>query len=122
MKYSIIFIFFITGLLAQDKVKEDKFLKLKVSNAQVQSEIDALRKNYLIQKKDIVAGYKERIKSLKTMQKSDIKSLKKSFRERLRELRKKHKDVKFPEKPKKKEKPLNMGNKLKKKNESIESE
>ncbi|MBH49465.1 MAG: hypothetical protein CMG69_01765 [Candidatus Marinimicrobia bacterium] len=104
MKYGILFLCLVTLGFAQTKQKADNFLNIKVQDALVQGEIDALRKDYLDQKKEIMKGYNERIKSLKEMQKSDVKTLRKPFREKLKELRKKNKHVKFPEKPKK-EKP-----------------
>lgn len=104
MKYGILLLCLVTFGIAQTKPKVDKFLNIEVQDALVQGEIDALRKDYLDQKKEIMKRYNERIKSLKEMQKSDVKSLRKSFREKLKELRKKYKHVKFPEKPKK-EKP-----------------
>jgi len=101
MKYALFLIFFVNGILTQDKVKEDKFLDLEVNDSQVQGEIDVLRTDYLSQKKDIANRYNEKIKALKKLQRSDVKSLKKSFREKLKVLREKYKHVKFPEKPKK---------------------
>tara|TARA_B100000029_G_scaffold512656_1_gene609927 strand:- start:997 stop:1365 length:369 start_codon:yes stop_codon:yes gene_type:complete len=113
MKYGILLFCLVTFGFAQTKQKADNFLNIKVQDALVQGEIDALRKDYLDQKKEIRKGYNERIKSLKEMQKSDVKSLTKSFREKLRQLRKKHKHVKFPEKPKKEKSDLKQKEKLK---------
>ena len=105
MKYGILLLCLVTFGFAQTKPKVDKFSIIEVQDALVQGEIDALRKDYLNQKKDIMKGYNERIKSLKEMRKIDIKSLRKSFRAKIKELRKKNKHVKFPEKPKKEKQP-----------------
>ena len=111
MKYWIILTSLICLGYSQEKSKEDKFLNIKVQDATAQGEIDALRKEYLDQKKTIVIGYKEKFKTLKNEKKEDMKSLKKSFRQRLREVREKYKHVKFPkEKGKKKVKPKNKEN------------
>ncbi|MEC7926803.1 MAG: hypothetical protein VX767_01050 [Candidatus Neomarinimicrobiota bacterium] len=111
MKYWIILTSLICLGYSQEKSKEDKFLNIKVQDVTAQGEIDALRKEYLDQKKTIVIGYKEKIKTLKNEQKEDMKSLKKSFRQRLREVREKYKHVKFSkEKEKKKVKPKNKEN------------
>ncbi len=106
MKHWIILTFLICLGYSQEKSKSDKFLNIKVQDATAQSEIDALRKNYVDQKRSIESGYKEKIKLLRIEQKDEIKSLRKSFRERLRDLRKKYKHVEFPkEKKKNKTKP-----------------
>ena len=105
MKYWIILTSFICLGYSQERSKEDKFLNIKVQDATAQVEIDALRKEYLDQKKSIVKGYKEKIKTLK------------NERQILREVRKKYKHVKFPkENEKKKIKPKKIENleKLKK--------
>jgi len=111
MKHWIILTSLICLAYSQEKPKTDKFLNIKVQDATAQSEIDALRKEYMDQKRSIDSGYKEKIKLLRDEKKDEIKSLRKSFRERLRDLRKKYKHVKFPkEKEKKKIKPKTKEN------------
>ena len=111
MKHWIILMSLICLGYSQEKSKTDKFLNINVQDATAQSEIDALRKEYMDQKRSIDSGYKEKIKLLRDEQKDEIKSLRKSFRERLRDLRKKYKHVEFPKgKEKKKIKPKNKEN------------
>ena len=103
MKHWIILTSLICLVYSQEKSKTDKFLNIKVQDATAQSKIDALRKEYMEQKKSIDSGYKEKIKLLRNEKNDEIKSLRKSFKELLRDLRKKYKHVRFPkEKGKKK--------------------
>ena len=111
MKHWIILMSLICWGYSQEKSKSDKFLNIKVQDATAQSEIDAVRKEYMDQKRSIDSGYKEKIKLLRDEKRYEINSLRKSFRERLRDLRKKYKHVKFPKgKEKKKAKPKNKEN------------
>ncbi len=111
MKHWIILMSLICLGYSQKKSKTDIFLNINVQDATAQSEIDAVRKEYMDQKRSIDSGYKEKIKLLRDEQKDEIKSLRKSFRERLRDLRKKYKHVEFPKgKEKKKIKPKNKEN------------
>ena len=72
MKHWIILTFLICLGYSQEKSKSDKFLNIKVQDATAQSEIDALRKNYVDQKRSIESGYKEKIKLLRNEQKDEI--------------------------------------------------
>ena len=111
MKHWIILTSLICLAYSQEKPKTDKFLNIKVQDVTAQSEIDALRKEYMEQKRSIDSGYKEKIKLLRDEKNKEIKKKKKSFKERLRDLRKKYKHVEFPkEKGKKKIKQKNKEN------------
>ena len=111
MKHWIILTSLICLAYSQEKPKTDNFLNIKIQDATAQSEIDALRKEHMEQKRSIDSGYIEKINLLRDEKNDEIKSIRKSFRERLRDLRKKYKHVKFPkEKGKKKIKQKNKEN------------